>query len=97
MTRNLEIIEIKDVDISILGSDKITDPYMTRFEFARLIACRDIQLKSGDKPRVDIEDEYNTLEIARKELYALVIPLVIKRTLPDGRSECWKISEMYIP
>ena len=98
MAYDIKVVKMDDVDpLSMLDSgDKITDPYMTDFEFARLIGCRDLQLKNGDDPRVDTEGEINTLEIARKELYELVIPLVIQRTLPDGRSEWWKVSELYI-
>ena len=97
MAYEIEIVKIEDVDLSILESDKITDPYMSSFEFTRLIACRDLQLKNNADPLIDVEGESNTLEVARKELYALVIPLVIQRTLPDGRTECWKVSELHIP
>lgn len=98
MSYDIKIVKMDDVDpLSMIDDgDKITDPYMTDFEFARLIGCRDLQLKNGDEPRIDPEDEINTLEIARRELYELVIPLVIQRTLPDGRSELWKVSELYI-
>lgn len=98
MSYDIKIVKMDDVDpLSMLDNgDKLTDPYMTDYEFSRLIGCRDFQLKSGDDPRIDTEDEINTLEIARKELYALVIPLVIQRTLPDGRSEWWKVSELHI-
>jgi len=98
MATDVRIVKMDDVDPeSMLDTgDRITDPYMTSFEFARLIGCRDFQLKNGDKPLVDAKNETNTLDIARKELYELVIPLVIIRTLPDGRTECWKVSELYI-
>ena len=98
MAYDIKIVTMDDVDpMAILdGEDKFTDPYMTDYEFARLIACRDLQLKNGYDPCVDTEDEIDTLEIARKELYELVIPLVIQRTLPDGRTEWWKVSELYI-
>jgi DNA-directed RNA polymerase subunit K/omega len=98
MDYNIRIVKMDDVDpASMLDSgDKITDPYMTGFEFARLIGVREFQLKNGEQPCVDTENETNTLEIARKELYELVIPLVIQRTVPDGRTEWWKVSELHI-
>ncbi len=98
MAYDIKVVKMDDVDplSNIDSGDKITDTYMTSFEFARLIGCRDLQLKNGDEPRIDTGDEINTLEIARRELYELVIPLVIQRTLPDGRSEWWKVSDLHI-
>lgn len=92
----IEIIEIQDCTVEELNEHKITDPYITKYEFTRLIAYRDIQLRGGDSPRVKVDKECNTLEIARKEVYERTIPLIIQRNLPDGRIEYWKISDMYI-
>ena len=97
MSDNIEIVKLEDVDHDDLISNKITKPYMTKYEFTRLIGFRDIQLKNGAIPRVDVDGDVDTLEIARKELYERVIPLVIQRTFPDGRSEYREISDLYIP
>lgn len=99
MAHDFEIEKIEDIDPhSLLDSEnRLTDPIMTIYEFTRLIGRRDFQLRTGEcEPLIDIGDEIDTLEIARKELYAHVIPLVIRRTLPDGRSEWWKVSQLYI-
>ena len=99
MAHDFEIVKIEDVDpLSLLDSEnRITDAIMTNYEFTRLIGRRDFQLKNGDdQPRIDAEDEIDTLEIAKRELYAHVIPLVIRRTVPDGRVEWCKVSQLYI-
>ena len=97
MAHEFEIVKIEDVNPILLADEnRITDPIMTTYEFTRLIGRRDFQLKNGDEPRIDVDGEINTLEIARKELYAHVIPLVIRRTVPDGRTEWLKVSDLYI-
>lgn len=45
---------------------------------------------------VAIEGETDPLQIAMKELAAKKIPLIVRRTLPDGSFELWKVSELII-
>lgn len=45
---------------------------------------------------VPIEGETDPLQIAMKELAAKKIPLIVRRTLPDGSFELWKVSELII-
>nr|QBK86036.1 MAG: RNA polymerase subunit 6 [Marseillevirus LCMAC101] len=96
MANEFKIIKLEAIDLTVLDCDKITDPHMTKFEFSRLIACRALQLNNDDDPLVDTEGETDPLEIARRELYELVLRLVIQRNLPDGRTEWLKMSELYI-
>lgn len=43
---------------------------------------------------VPLEGETDPLEIAIKELSQRKIPLIIRRYLPDGSFEDWKVSEL---
>lgn len=45
---------------------------------------------------VDNEGETDPLEIARKELRARKIPIVVRRYLPDGSYEDWSIEDLII-
>ena len=52
---------------------------LTRFERARILGARAIQISMGAKPLVDIKDSLDPIDIAYEELKAGVLPLdVIK-------------------
>ena len=60
-------------------------PTLTRFEKARIMGARALQLSLGAPVFIEIPENATTsLEIAMEELKQKVIPIVIKRTLPNG-------------
>jgi len=76
-----EQIEITSKDNQIL----IGPPTLTRFEKARIMGARALQLSLGAPVFIEIPKNATTsLEIAMQELKLRVIPIVIKRTLPNG-------------
>ena len=63
----------------------IGPPTLTRFEKARIMGSRALQLSLGAPPFIDFSENISTsLEIAMEELHQKVIPIVIRRTLPNG-------------
>ena len=88
--RNREIItkdlQHKPVEItSKNGQIVIGPPILTRFEKARIMGARALQLSLGAPVFIEIPKNATTsLEIAMEELKQRVIPIVIKRTLPNG-------------
>ena len=63
----------------------IGPPTLTRFEKARIMGSRALQLSLGAPPFIDFSKNISTsLEIAMEELHQKVIPIVIRRTLPNG-------------
>lgn len=53
----------------------------TRFEKARLIGARALQLSMGAKPQVEVTGSIDPIDIATLELKENVIPLEVKRVL----------------
>jgi len=51
----------------------------TRFERARLIGARALQIAEGAPPLIEI-DENDPIEVARMELHEGVLPIAIRRT-----------------
>jgi len=67
------------------GKISIGPPILTRFEKARIMGARALQLSLGAPVFIEIPKKATTsLEIAMEELKQRVIPIVIKRTLPNG-------------
>ena len=88
--RNREIItkDFQHVPVEITSKDDrvVAGPItLTRFEKARIMGARALQLSLGAPVFIEIPKNATTsLEIAMQELKLRVIPIVIKRTLPNG-------------
>ena len=88
--RNREIItkDIPHKRAEITSKDSqivIGPPMLTRFEKARIMGARALQLSLGAPVFFEIpKNATSSLEIAMEELKQKVIPIVIKRTLPNG-------------
>ena len=87
--RNREIItkDFQHVPVEITSKDDrvVAGPItLTRFEKARIMGARALQLSLGAPVFIEIPKNATTsLQIAMEELKKRVIPIVIKRTLPN--------------
>merc|ERR1711894_847930 len=77
-------------------AEKTTTTYKTKYERARVIGTRALQIAMCAPVMVELEGETDPLEIAMKELKARKIPIIIRRYLPDGSYEDWAINELMI-
>ena len=71
--------------------------FVTRYERARVIGERAKQINSGAVPFVEVDD--NVIDgylIALKEFEEKKIPFIIKRPIPNGGCEYWKLSDLEI-
>ena len=88
--RNRQVItkDIQHKPVEITNKDGLVvtgPPTLTRFEKARIMGARALQLSLGAPIFIEIPKNATTsLEIAMEELKQRVIPIVIKRTLPNG-------------
>ncbi|UTY62292.1 MAG: DNA-directed RNA polymerase subunit K [Marine Group I thaumarchaeote] len=67
------------------GKITIGPPTLTRFEQARIMGARALQLSLGAPPFIEIPKNARiSLDIAMEELEKKVIPITIRRVLPNG-------------
>jgi DNA-directed RNA polymerase I, II, and III subunit RPABC2 len=67
---------------------KIGPPKLTRFEKARIIGARSLQIAMGAPPFVPIEGGYRgPIEMATAELEEDALPISIRRSLPNGTTQ----------
>ena len=74
-----------------------TLPILTKFEIARLLAIRTAQLADGSKAMFDISDfkhKDDIYQIALSEYDKGLIPLIIKRVLPNNDFEEIPVDEL---
>ncbi|OLD41082.1 MAG: hypothetical protein AUI60_02810 [Thaumarchaeota archaeon 13_1_40CM_2_39_4] len=86
-----EIFEVDPVHLAIeyettgRGKIMIGPPTLTRFEKARILGARALQLSLGAPPFILVPKEVATsLDLAYAELEKRVIPITIRRVLPNG-------------
>lgn len=73
---------------------RTTTPFMTKYEKARVLGTRALQISMNAPPLVDLEGETDPLQIAMKEFHQKKIPLIVRRYLPDGSYEDWTCEEL---
>lgn len=83
-------------ELAIPREERTTTPYMTKYERARVLGTRALQISLNAPVLVDIEGETDPLQIAMKELAQRKIPLVVRRYLPDGSFEDWGCDELIV-
>ena len=75
-----EPVELESENKILMGP-----PTLTRFEKARIMGARALQLSLGAPPFIDIPvNAVTSLDISMKELEERVIPITIRRVLPNG-------------
>lgn len=93
---NIEILPGAGEGQAVQSSKRITTPYLTKYERARVLGTRALQIAMCAPVMVELEGLTDPLKIAMKELKARKIPIIIRRFLPDGSYEDWSINELII-
>ncbi len=72
-------------------------PYLLQYEKTRILGFRTNQLSQGARPYIQVPEHVtNVREIARMELEARRLPIILKRPMPDGSFEYWRLSDLLI-
>ena len=78
-------VEHEIMELSAEGKILMGPPILTRFEKARIMGARALQLSLGAPPFIEIpKDARISLDISMEELEKKVIPITIRRVLPNG-------------
>jgi DNA-directed RNA polymerase subunit K/omega len=96
-----DLYEPEFIDYSLIDEEekieidaKITRPFLTKYEKVKLLAYRTNQLARGAKTMIKTKKLMSSKEIAIIELNEKVIPLLLLRPIPNGKSELWNIREL---
>ena len=108
---DFEVLAQEDGDGAGVGVDsgeggeeeaqRITTKYMTKYERARVLGTRALQISMNAPVMVDIGDETDPLKIAMKELRDGKVPIIIRRYLPNHSPEApsfedWGVNELIV-
>lgn len=74
-----------------------TIPILTKFEKAKILGIRSKQLDEGGESFVQVPPNVvSSYTIALMELKEKKIPFILRRPIPNGGSEYWKIADLEI-
>ena len=90
------ILESQDGQKPISSQERTTTPFLTKYEKARIIGARALQISKNAPIFVNIDGETDPILIAEKELREKKIPFIIRRFLPDGSYEDWPVKDLII-
>lgn len=72
-------------------------PFLTQFEKTHILGFRTSQLSQGARPYIAVPEHVTEIrEIAKMELEARRLPILLKRPMPDGTFEIWRLSDLLI-
>lgn len=100
---NSHVLSIPDEYVKIRNADRSSYrslPFLTKYEFDQVIGLRTMHLSRGAPPLIDIPDDFkvisniNLRDVAQKELLQQRLPYMIKRSMPNSKTEYWALSEL---
>jgi len=80
-----------------LDANHKSQPFLTQYEKTRILGFRTNQLAQGAIPYVAVPDHIqNVLDIAKMELEQRRLPFIVKRPMPDGTFEYWRLCDLLV-
>ena len=88
-------VVIRNEDGSINDPRHRTVPFITKYERAKILGERAKQINAGATPFVEVNQEViDGYLIALAEFEQKKVPMIIRRPLPNGQSEYWKLEDL---
>lgn len=85
---------------NVSKDERITDTFMSHYEYVRALAIRSKQISCGSKIMLRdgerLRKEYSSEEIAKMEIANKCCPLIIIRRIPNGNVERWSVNELEV-
>ncbi len=72
-------------------------PFLTQYEKTKILGMRANQLSQGARPYIKVPEYVTSVsEIAKLELEQRRLPFIVKRPMPNGSYEYWRLSDLLI-
>jgi DNA-directed RNA polymerase I, II, and III subunit RPABC2 len=95
--QKLPLQAVPNMNEDLLDKHHKSQPFLTQYEKTRILGFRTNQLAQGARPLIAVPEHVkSTLEIARMELQQRRLPFIVKRPMPDGTFEYWRLSDLLI-
>ena len=86
---------VRNADGMIVDSMHQTMPFLTKYEKTRILGQRAKQINQGAQPLIPVDKKIiDGYLIAQLELQQKALPFIIRRPLPGGKSEYWRLADL---
>jgi DNA-directed RNA polymerase I, II, and III subunit RPABC2 len=86
---------VRNTDGVIIDVMHKTMPFLTKYEKTRILGQRAKQLNQGAQPMIPVDKKIiDGYLIAQLELQQKALPFIIRRPLPGGKSEYWRVADL---
>jgi DNA-directed RNA polymerase I, II, and III subunit RPABC2 len=80
---------------NIVDANHTSLPIITKYEYTRIIGIRASQIEKGAPLFIEVPDTMiDSYLIAKDELHQKKLPFIIKRPIPNGSIEYWKLVDL---
>lgn len=80
---------------NIVDANHTSLPIITKYEYTRIIGIRASQIEKGAPLFIEVPDTMiDSYLIAKEELHQKKLPFIIKRPIPNGSIEYWKLGDL---
>ena len=101
---NVEYIENIAPRINLVASPPLdadpnhrSVPFLTQYEKTKILGMRANQLSQSARPYIAVPEYVTDVwEIARMELAQRRLPFIVRRPMPDGTHEYWRLSDLLV-
>ena len=93
MIKTTNIISVQESYNNYANKKRQTRPYINKYERAKILGMRAEQIAKGMRPLVPTKGKRNIYEIVEAEYKEGLIPLIIRRYLPNNTHEDWRLSD----
>lgn len=86
---------VRNADGAIVDGLHKTMPFLTKYEKTRILGQRAKQINQGAHPVIPVDKKIiDGYLIAQLELQQKALPFIIRRPLPGGKSEYWRLADL---
>jgi len=95
--QRFELVSVEETYQKYLTVKRQSKPYITKYERAKILGVRSQMIAGGDKPLIKVPIHMtDAYEIALLEYNNKRMPLMIRRTNPDGTVEDWRLEDLIL-
>lgn len=98
MAKDIMTDDFNDIMNKYDPSNNKTKNILSKFEKVKVIGLRSEQLQRGAQPYIKLEPNqpFNPRDVAMQELKEHKLPFMLRRQLPDGTIEYFRLDDMVV-
>ena len=97
VAKKLPVTTFPSVSSKTVDPNHRSVPYLTQYERTKILGFRSNQLSQGARPLIQVPSHVtDVMDIARLELEQKRLPFLLKRPMPDGTYEYFRLQDLVI-